>query len=197
MVDPETRPSLLLRVRDSSDDDAWAQFVAIYQPVIRSMAIGRGLQPADVDDLVQQVLLAVAGAIERFEPDANRSRFRTWLRTIAHHAIINAISRRPRDRAMGGDDPQTLLSQLSTNDQTKSLTIEYRREIFRVAADQIRHEFHPDTWAAFWETVVAGRSVDEVAHAMQKSRGNIYTARSRVMARLKTAVEKIDVESNE
>lgn len=195
MADPETRNSLLLRVRDSNDHDAWAQFVAIYQPVIRSMAVARGLQPADVDDLAQQVLWAVAGAIERFQPDAGRAKFRTWLRTIAHHAIVNALTRRPRDRGVGGDDPAALLGQLAIDDQTQSLSLEYRREIFRVAADQVRDEFHPDTWTAFWETVVADRSVDEVAAQMGKTRGSIYTARSRVMTRLKAAVEKLDVES--
>lgn len=42
MSNPETRASLLLRVRDASDQDAWAEFAEIYQPVIRAMAIGRG-----------------------------------------------------------------------------------------------------------------------------------------------------------
>jgi RNA polymerase sigma-70 factor (ECF subfamily) len=194
MPDPETRPSLLLRVRDACDQDAWAEFAAIYQPVIRAMAIGRGMQAADVDDLVQQVMMAIAGAIDRFEPDGERARFRTWLRTIAHRAIVNALTRRPRDQAAGGADRDAMLQQLAQDDVTVSLTLDYRREIFRVAADQISHEFHSETWSAFWETAVMGRSVDEVAAEMGKSRGNIYTARSRVMMRLKAAVENLDVE---
>jgi RNA polymerase sigma-70 factor (ECF subfamily) len=87
MPDPETRASLLLRVRDADDQDAWAEFAAIYQPVIRAMATGRGMQSADVDDLVQQVMMAVIGAIDRFELDGQRARFRTWLRTIAYRAL--------------------------------------------------------------------------------------------------------------
>lgn len=194
MPEPETRVSLLLRVRDACDQDAWAEFAAIYQPVIRAMAIRRGMQAADVDDLVQQVMMAVAGAINRFEPDGERARFRTWLRMIAHRAIINALTRRPRDRAAGGSDPDVILRQLAQDDATQSLTLDYRREIFRVAAEQVRPEFHCETWSAFWETAVLGRSVDEVAAEIGKSRGNIYTARSRVMMRLKATIEKLDME---
>lgn len=138
--------------------------------------------------------MAVAGAIDRFEPDGERARFRTWLRMIAHRAIINALKRRPRDRAAGGGDPDAMLGQLAQDDVTRSLTLDYRREVFRVAAEQVRPEFHGETWLAFWETAVRGRSVEEVAAELGKSRGNIYTARSRVMLRLKGAIEKLDVE---
>ena len=31
---PETRPSLLIRVRDPADQAAWREFVEIYRPVI-------------------------------------------------------------------------------------------------------------------------------------------------------------------
>jgi DNA-directed RNA polymerase specialized sigma24 family protein len=108
--------------------------------------------------------------------------------------IINALTRRPYDRAVGGADPDAILAQVAKDDATRTLTLDYRREIFRVAAEQIRPEFHPEAWSAFWNTAVMGRPVDEVAVEMGKSRGNIYTARSRVMMRLKAAVENLDVE---
>jgi hypothetical protein len=56
----ETRASLLLRVRDSADREAWEEFVEIYGPVVHRLARNKGMQPADADDVTQQVLLAVA-----------------------------------------------------------------------------------------------------------------------------------------
>ncbi|WP_419190133.1 hypothetical protein [Stieleria marina] len=57
----------------------------------------------------------------------------------------------------------------------------------------IRSDFYQDTWSAFWLTVVDEMAVDEVAQTLSRSKGSIYTARSRVMARLKEVVQELDV----
>jgi len=74
---PDTRPSLLLRIRDAADREAWEEFEGLYRQVIHRMAIARGMQVADADDLTQQVLWSISQAIDRFEPDDTRARFRT------------------------------------------------------------------------------------------------------------------------
>ena len=193
MTVPETRASLLLRIRDPNDRDAWDQFASLYRPVIFRLARHRGMQVADAEDLTQQVLVSVSQAIDQFTPDAKRATFRTWLQTIARHAIINALTRRVPDQATGGTDMLMLLhEQPLQDDVTETLSLEYRREIFVVAASQIRDAFQPDTWRAFWDTVVLGKSVQEVAKSMDRSSGSVYTARSRVMSRLKQKVLELD-----
>ncbi len=60
---PDTRRSLLVRLREARDDAAWAEFSGIYEPLIYRLARRRGFQDADARDLCQDVLRAVAGAI--------------------------------------------------------------------------------------------------------------------------------------
>ena len=74
---PNTRASLLLRIKDPADRDAWDEFVLIYRPVIYRMARKRGLQDADAQDLVQRVLGSVAAKIDDWQPDAERAKFST------------------------------------------------------------------------------------------------------------------------
>ncbi len=62
---------------------------------------------------------------------------------------------------------------------------EYRRRIFAWAAEQVRGEFRPATWNAFWWTGVEGHDPRAAAKALGMSVGAVYIARSRVMARLK------------
>lgn len=192
---PETRPSLLLRIRDPQDRQAWQEFASLYRPVVFQMACRYGLQKADAEDLTQQVLLAISRAIDGFEPDDERAKFRTWLKTIARRAIINALTRRAPDRGTGGSGMMELLNrQPDSNEKTRTLMIEYRREIFHVAARQIRDEFQEETWDAFWRSVVLDEPVEHVAESLRRSRGSVYTARSRVMKRLKEKVQELDLD---
>ena len=57
---PETRPSLLLRLVDRADQEAWREFAQIYTPVVYRLALSKGLQHADAEDQAQQVLAAVS-----------------------------------------------------------------------------------------------------------------------------------------
>lgn len=81
---PETVESLILQVRDPSNRAAWDQFEQIYRPVIFRIARARGLQHADAHDLVQQVLMSVASAIDRYAKQPGGVRFRNWLSRIRH-----------------------------------------------------------------------------------------------------------------
>jgi len=193
MIPPETRPSLLLRIRDSANNAAWDEFSEIYRPVIRRMARMRGLQDADAEDLSQQVLLAIAGAIDRFEIDPERAKFRTWLGRVAENAILNALTRGIPDRGSGDDAIHRFLEQRPVYGGPDSglLRTEYRREVFLQAAQRIQKEFSDDTWSAFWRTTVENLDVDVVAGQLGRTRGSVYASRSRVMKRLRDEVERL------
>ncbi|MEM6690386.1 MAG: sigma-70 family RNA polymerase sigma factor [Planctomycetota bacterium] len=189
MSHPDTRPSLLVRLQNHQDKVAWDEFVEVYQPVLVRVAQSKGLQDADAQDLAQHVLISVSKAIHRFDPDRPGARFRTWLRRIADNAIINAVTRRPADLGVGGELYST--STIACDANSKLIRTEFRREIFRMAANSIRHDFSDAIWSAFWQTSVENRSVEEVALEMKKSVGSVYAARSRVMRRLRCRVQEL------
>jgi RNA polymerase sigma-70 factor (ECF subfamily) len=193
-IPPDTRASLLVRVRDPADQAAWYEFVEIYWPVIHRLARRKGLQPADADDIAQQVLAAVAKAVERRGHDHKQARFRTWLDRVAHNAILNALTRAKPDRGLGGVEPNSLLEQFPEADGPESdlLRLERRREVFRWAARQIQQEFQPSTWDAFWNTAIEGRDCEIVAGELGKSTGSVYAARSRVMKRLQEKISEYE-----
>jgi RNA polymerase sigma-70 factor (ECF subfamily) len=196
MIDstPETRASLLIRVRDPADQAAWHEFVEIYRPVILRLARQKGMQEADADDVAQEVLVAVARAVERREHDPKRAKFRTWLNRVAHNAILNALTRGRPDRGSGDSALLPVLDQHEshTGPDSDLLRLEYRREVFRWAVRQVRQEFHQTTWGAFWLTAVEGRAVEVVAEELAKNPGAIYAARSRVMRRIQEKVTEYE-----
>jgi RNA polymerase sigma-70 factor (ECF subfamily) len=146
--------------------------VEIYRPVICRMAGFRGMQEADAEDLAQQVLMAISGAIERWEVDPERATFRTWLKRVANNAILNALTRGVPDRGSGDDDIRRFLEQRpeSEGPELDLLQTEFRRETFLRAARQIRDEFTDETWNSFWLTAVQGMEVDAVAKELGRTR---------------------------
>ncbi len=192
---PKTRPSLLVRIRDPQDERAWTEFLEIYEPLVYRLARRSGFQHADAVELAQEVFLAVASAIEGWDPDPSRGKFRTWLFRIARNLMINWLTREQR-RPHGTGDTRVkeLLEEQPApeGDQSRLFEQEYKRETFRWAAEQVRGQFRDTTWSAFWLTAVESHPIQEVADTLGMTVGAVYVARSRVMARLRKTIERLE-----
>lgn len=192
---PETNAALIAKVKDLGDGDSWTEFLGIYQPAIAKMARRRGMQDADVLDVVQQILTAVARSIENWRPIDGGPPFRAWIAAIARNAITNALTRKPIDAAPGGSSAFARLHSLPVRaslDATHAeLDCEARKHAVLWAAEQIRHEYSPEVWQCFAHTALEGRSVADVAAELKRSPGSIYVARYRIIARLKEKVQEI------
>lgn len=206
---PPTRPSLLLRLSDSGDTAAWGQFIAMYEPALYRYARSKGWQDADARDLVQSVLAALSQRVGDWDPSAERGSFRGWLFRVARHASIDAFRVQQRRRMasiaeVGADSGRSHLSEagsdfavplsadaLAAPDSDSELVREYRREVFKQAAAEIKQEFQPKTWQAFVWTHLEGRTIDETAQSLAMSRASVYAARSRIVARLREKVNEL------
>jgi RNA polymerase sigma-70 factor (ECF subfamily) len=188
-----TRPSLLVRIRDSRDRQAWDQFVEIYAPLVYQTARRRGLQDADACDLTQDVLRSVAQAIGRLEYDRRKGTFRGWLFTVTRNKLNSFVETQRREpRGTGGGQAESLLeAQANPTDESEVWNREYRQRLLAVAAEQVRPSFEETTWQAFWQTAVEDQPAKRVAARLRISVGALYIARSRVLSRLKSQVQAL------
>ena len=190
-----TRASLLVRIRDHADADAWARFVDIYGPLIYGFVRKRGLQDADAVDLVQEVLRSVAGAISQLEYDPRRGAFRGWLFTLVNNRLRNDLKARQRREAGSGDTSvaQQLAEEPAPDDWEAQWEAEHQQRLLTWASEKVQSEVEPRTWQAFRLTAVEGRSGKEVAQELKTTVAAVYLAKSRVMARLKELVREAEV----
>jgi RNA polymerase sigma-70 factor (ECF subfamily) len=195
---PATRQSLIVKLRDPGDSGAWSEFVALYEPLIYRLARRKGLQDADANDVCQEVFRAVAGSVDRWDPA--RGSFRGWLSSIARNLTINFLTRGPRHpRGSGTTSVQELLEAHPAADPSATALFdrEYKKQLFQSAASDVKSQFAPATWQAFWKTAVEDRPPAEVASELGLSVGSVYVARSRVLARIRRRVELLGSESLE
>jgi RNA polymerase sigma factor (sigma-70 family) len=192
---PATRITLLNRIRDIADSDAWAEFATLYGPVVYGFARKRGLQDADASDLVQDVLRSVARNAEKLEYDPKRGTFRGWLYTVARNKIFNFLnSQRNRARGVGddGSDHDRLDSLADKREDQEAIwELEYQRRLSSLAMDAVKHEFQPATWKAFWATAVDGKTAADIGNELGMTTGAVYVAKSRVLARLREKVTEL------
>jgi RNA polymerase sigma-70 factor (ECF subfamily) len=194
---PTTRLSLLVRLQDPRDEQAWHEFTEIYGPLMQRLARQKGLQDADAADLVQEVYQAVARAMERQAYDPARGSFRGWLFRIARNLVVNfLIDQARRPRGTGDSDMKCLLEAqpAPTPEDSVLFDTEYKRQLLFWAAEQVRGEFSELTWKAFWQTGVEGRAAKVVADSLNTTVGTVYHCKSRVMARLREKIAQVEGE---
>ncbi len=193
---PQTRHSLILRLKDRSDD-AWEEFVEIYEQALYRFCCSRGLQEADARDVTQDVLSAVERRIDTWKNDPSKGSFRGWLFRVARNVAVDKLIELSKKISASGDTRviQALAEHPdSTEQQQSAFWFEYRRALFNWAAEKVKPEVNTKTWQAFWLTAIEGRKPDQVAKEVDMSIGGVYTSKCRVVARIKAMISKLDVD---
>lgn len=189
---PQTRHSLLIRLRERSDE-AWHEFLSIYEQSIFDFARRKGLQDADARDVTQEVLAALEKKMPDWDMNPRQGKFRGWLFRVARNLAVDRIiecSKSPQalhaEASSGEQDPVVR----STTD-SEEFVLQYRRRLLHWAAEQVRACVSEATWQAFWMTAIEGKSSSLVADHLGLSCGNVYAAKFRVTARIQKLVQSM------
>lgn len=189
---PDTSETLLTRLADPADQAAWDQFIATYERALTGYCRSRGLQEADVREVLQEVLLAVHRQIPDWKPSGRRNSFRVWLLRTTHRHCLKAIRQRNRaDCSVGGTEARIRIEAVCASDRRGDDDGDWRRWAFQWAASQVRDEVTPVAWNAFWRSAVQQVPAAEIAEQLEMSVGAVYTTKCRVLAKIRRRVEQL------
>lgn len=183
----DTPISLLERLQVRSDSHAWQRLMDVYEPMLRGWLRGYAFQPADVDDVVQEICAVLVRELPRFRHDGRQGAFRRWL----HGMLVNRLRvfwRERRKRGVNGvdisedffnqlEDPQSSLSRLWEAQHDKHVAHRLLRTL--------QPEFEESTWRAFSMLVFEGKPAADVAEELGLSVNAVRLAKSRVLRRLR------------
>jgi RNA polymerase sigma-70 factor, ECF subfamily len=176
--------SLLERLRQPDDAQAWGRFIELYTPVLYHWARRNGLPNADAADLVQEVLTLLFHKLPELGQDS-QSGVRGWLGSVS---VEKWRAYRQR-RQLAGPPGNPPAGAIDPDEAIVLEEEEYRRHLVQQALQLLRPEFPHPTWQAFQHHVVQGRQPEDVAAELRLAVGDVFAAKSLVLSRLRLELD--------
>jgi RNA polymerase sigma-70 factor (ECF subfamily) len=191
--DAQTSATLLGRLRDHADREAWVAFVERYGRQVYGWCRARGLHDADAEDITQEVLMALAGALRSMVYDRRQGKFRNYLRVVTRRAIGNFLAREGRSGRAGSARVQELLESVEAGEGLAArLEGEFDLELLEIAVGRVSQRVDARTMAAFRMTAVEGLGGDAVAEQLGMQVTAVYMARSRVQKMIREVIQELE-----
>jgi RNA polymerase sigma factor (sigma-70 family) len=193
----ETSLTLLRALLDGPrQEEAWAKFLARYQPLLEQWCRRWGLSGVDAEDAIADLLVKLLdkGLLRHF--DQTRP-FRAWLQAIVHNAVRDQQRRRqqrPGDWGHGGSDIRAQLEQVEDPEGVLAHDVlagmqRDLREAQRIEA-VVQGKVRAKTWQAFVLRALEEVPVHEVAQRLGMSVAGVHQARYSVGKLLQQEGEK-------
>lgn len=194
-----TSRSLLVKLRDWQDRDAWCEFVRTYDRLVRGLARKRGLSEHDAEEVAQEVFKRVALTIHTYEPQPRRGSFRNWL---ARLATWKTEDQRRRERRHDGDSFDAAGTDASpappepavTDDPAAELERVARRELLHAALHRLRLQVNEQHLHVYQLHLLEGWPVDKVAGFFRITSAQVYVIKNRVGKRFREELHRLRAE---
>jgi len=182
-----TPKSLLERVRGRADAHSWDRLVALYRPFLVRLLRQHDLAGPDLDDLLQDIFVAVIREIPGFEHNKQPGAFRRWLRLMVVNRVRgfwrarrNALKNGRAEALDAVEDPGISLDRVC--DQ------EHDAHVARQLLQLLRPEFTESTWLAFRRQVMDEVKPRHVAAELGLTVNAVLIAKSRVLRRFREEI---------
>lgn len=186
---------MLHRLRDQQDRAAWDGFFARFHRPLRSFARRFGLGQDELDDLVQDTLLAFAEAFRAGRYDPAKGRLRAWFFGIAYHQLqqrIRAEARQDKRQPAGHARTAFWAAIPDRAEAERNWDADWEAAALAACMRQIKRELTDSSLEAFDLVVRKGVSADVAARQLGISRNAVYVAKHRVLKRLQELMQQYE-----
>lgn len=195
-----TRGTLLARLKNWDDADSWQDFSRTYERLILGVARKSGLDEAECQDVLQEVLLSVAKTIEGFESDPKRGSFKSWLLNLTRWRITDQVRKRHGLRS-------TSASPVHPPDETATVERvpdpggagfeqtweqEWQLSVMEAAIDRLRRRVKPKHFQIFDLYNQRQWSPERVARELGITRVQVYLVHHRLTKLLREEAARIE-----
>ena len=187
---PNTPKTLLEKLRDG-DAVSQTEFYNLYREMIVSLGALKGLNRAECDDLVQEVMILFFGKARDFHFQPERAHFRTWFGKIIQGKIVDLM--RKRKPALPEDVLTAVPAETDSPDRIFDLACqaELRKVYLQDALQRLKTRIEPETYRIFEYYVLKNHSAPDTMRLFGISRNQLDKTKSRIRAILKGIVAEM------
>jgi RNA polymerase sigma factor (sigma-70 family) len=191
-----TRQSLLLRLKDLSDNESWKEFFEIYWKLIYRTGVKSGLKDEEAQDLVQETMVSVFKAMPNFEYRQTAASFKGWLLRLTAWRIRDLLRKREPDfvRLQGSaekssDDPKTgtveRIADPASLRVESNWDLDWDANLMEAAIARVKNLVDPKAYQLFDLAVLKEWPISKIAESMNVSATLVYVAKHRVAKQLR------------
>lgn len=190
-----TRKTLIQRVQDRHNDEAWEELIGIYSRYVFSILISMNISEGDSDELHQQVMLKLWKRLP--ELDIEQLRFRNYLSTTTKNTVLNFIRARKRriereEKALA-DSTLTYLDSIRLPDIEEIAEKEWRIYLTHLALENIEPLFSKNAITVF-KLSLQGMTAQQIADREGITLSTANTLKSRVKSRFMSELKQLKEE---
>ena len=180
MSSTDTRVSVIVGVC-RQDPDRWREFDTIYRPILLAYLRKQGLEESEASDVVQDTFVKLIGKIQTY--DRAKSKFRSWLFSVAHNTLIDHARRRAsHKKALEGWAVAVLRPTPSDSTRMREQwTKIHRAKILEHALKTVRARTSSKVWTCFEQRLLLNRPASAIAAVLKLEPNAVYVNASRVL----------------
>lgn len=192
-----TTTALLSGLFDPRNAAAWEAFDRRYRPILLGFVRNCGVRESEAAEIAQETIVRFVEEYREGKYDRTRGRLGAWLVTIARYRVLDMRRRAGTAKVERGE------SAIVDLDDDRSVGAAYeaerRQALLREALEDLRTRSRtdPKTVQAFEMLVYHGLTPQVVADQLGMSTHDVYLAKSRVAAKLREIVIRLESEYEE
>lgn len=195
-----TRRSLLTRLKDWDDQEAWREFFDLYWRLIYSVARRAGLGEAEAQDVVQETMVVVAKQMPGFRYDPARGSFKSWLHTVIRGRLCRHWRKaaRPRQDAAAQDDSgegAEFFGEAAAPEFETIWQSEWEQNLISAALRRVQAKVSPRQYLLFSLATLKEVPTHVIKERYEASRAQIYLAKLRVGRLFKSELKRLHREA--
>ncbi len=180
-----TRSTLLVRLKDLDNQQAWQEFFDVYWTLLFNFARRAGLNESDAEEVVMDTVETVARKIEDFEYNRQTGRFKSWLLTIVRFKLGDRFRKKKRQAEKGevaslDEIAEGQVMDADAPELEKIWDAEWQKRMIDMALERVKQLVGHKQYQIFHCYVIQEQAAEDVAEFLEVSKAQVYVAKNRV-----------------
>jgi len=197
-----TRETLLMRLKNWSDNSSWQAFFDTYWELIYHAAVRAGLTDAEAQDVVQETVISVCKSMPGFDYKSQNGSFKGWLLRLTHWRVNDQLRKRqkkikPRDKRKTSLRTDTLANVPEPLGPVldRVWDEEWEKALLDAAISKVKRLVDEKHYQVFDLYNFKKWPIARIARAMHINSGRINLINHRIKKLIKTELEQLQKDS--